>query len=529
MNATLLVVGAAASTCATIEASLAGLGVEVVTADSGNKALELVCERPFAFAIVSHSLRDMDGLELASLIHGDNAHQHMPIVLIATDAQWEAVVYRGHEAGVVDVLSLPIRRGLLRTKAQMYLRLNDAITRERHQTKLLEQSNRQFRDFAHSAAHDLRAPLRAIGGYFGLLQRAAPDDSQRGHYAAAIHSATERMGTLIDDMLEYARVGGATVSREAVDLQSCIRAVVDDCAALFEESGACLESDALPMLSGNRSHLHRLLQNIVANAIKYRSPKRPPEISVRCKLVGSSAEIRIQDNGIGFEMARCEDVFKAFHRLGPQDGSGSGVGLATAKRIVETHGGAIGAISEVGVGSTFVVSLPMTAIEVSDYRRRCERAGGKPVFRSGKKHGAGIPVAACAPEPEVLAPPPAQRSGKGPRLMVVDDSDLDRELTCIALQDRFDLVVVRNPAQALDALDDGIDAVLSDYNMPGNDGLWLLAQLAERRPGIRRLLMTGSLDDACNEALQSGLAFQVFEKPVGETDVASAFESERRG
>ena len=225
-------------------------------------------------------------------------------------------------------------------------------------TAALEASNRELEQFAYIASHDLQEPLRTVAGYLQLIaQRYADRLDADGHeFIGFAVDGARRMQELIEALLAYSRVA----SREHVLTQVPLDAVVDDTLHALDraiaESGAQIRRGALPVVHGDRIQLGQLVQNLVANAIKFRGDA-PPDISIDATLAGAHHVVEVRDRGIGFDNRHAERIFLLFRRL-QRKHPGTGIGLAICKKIVERHGGTIRAWSVPGHGATFQFTLP---------------------------------------------------------------------------------------------------------------------------------------------------------------------------
>ncbi|MGA0587745.1 PAS domain S-box protein [Dyella sp. KRB-257] len=230
--------------------------------------------------------------------------------------------------------------------------------------------NRELQDFAYVASHDLQEPLRKIQTFSDRLQSRLADtlDESARDYLQRMGDAASRMQTLIDDLLAYSRVGTRTGMPVAVDLSAELATVLDDLDARVQEAAATVEVEPLPTIHADASQMRQLLQNLLANALKFRAADRPCHIRVTAHPLGEHEhmperwEIRVEDNGIGFDPTYAERIFAPFQRLHPRNVyAGTGIGLAIVRRIVERHGGSIHAESRSGEGARFIVILPVQA------------------------------------------------------------------------------------------------------------------------------------------------------------------------
>lgn len=227
----------------------------------------------------------------------------------------------------------------------------------------LRRSNADLEQFAYVASHDLREPLRNVANYTELLAQRYRDqlDEKANKY---IHYATDgarRMQQLVDDLLAYSRVGSQGGHLRPVDASKVLHAAVESLGEAIRESGATIDvSGTLPVVLADESQLLQLFQNLVANAIKFRSDSAP-KISVQATFRNGRWVFALKDNGIGIDMRYADRIFQMFQRLHDKTRyEGSGIGLAIAKRIVERHGGQIWFESSRGTGTTFFFTMPST-------------------------------------------------------------------------------------------------------------------------------------------------------------------------
>ena len=229
----------------------------------------------------------------------------------------------------------------------------------------LNNRNRELQDFAFIASHDLQEPLRKIRAFSDRLQErhAAQLAPEARDYLDRTGQAAARMQTLIDDLLAYSRVVARGKPFAVVDLDQVLSGVLEDLEATIEASGGRIERGPMPTLEADPTQMRQMFQNLLSNALKFRSPARAPVVKVsaaEAMLDGVPAwEIRVEDNGIGFEPKYVEKIFGPFQRLhARQVYAGTGIGLAIVRRIAERHRGTIHAEGRPGEGATFTLLLP---------------------------------------------------------------------------------------------------------------------------------------------------------------------------
>ncbi|MBI5030857.1 MAG: transporter substrate-binding domain-containing protein [Chloroflexi bacterium] len=229
-------------------------------------------------------------------------------------------------------------------------------------TAQLEAANIELESFAYSISHDLRAPLRHIDGFLELLKRkiATSLDEESHHYMSNISNAAKRMGTLVDDLLSFSRMGRHEISKMQVDLASLSQEVIQESEADCQDRTIDWCIDSLPVVSGDRAMLRIVLVNLVSNALKFTRTRRTAKIEIGC-LPSKDAEtiVFVRDNGVGFDMNYAGKLFGVFQRLHRvEDFEGTGIGLANVRRIIARHGGRTWAESQVEQGATLYFSLP---------------------------------------------------------------------------------------------------------------------------------------------------------------------------
>ena len=240
---------------------------------------------------------------------------------------------------------------------------------------LLTQSNNNLQTFAYVASHDLQEPLRKIQQFGDLLNQHYADDLGEGKiYVERMQSAASRMSTLIRDLLDYSRIATQRDKSVPVALNRIVDQVLRTLDWTIQEAGAQIQIDSLPTLSGDRSQLGQLFQNLLSNALKFRQADKIPLIQVRAqavaavdlpsdvkpsRVVAQYYRLDVRDNGVGFDEKYLDRIFQVFQRLhDKKEFAGTGIGLAICEKVVTNHGGVITASSQPGQGATFSIYLP---------------------------------------------------------------------------------------------------------------------------------------------------------------------------
>ena len=252
-----------------------------------------------------------------------------------------------------------------------YIRLLDTLMKALTE---LKRSNMELENFSSVAAHDLAEPLRMVSSYCTLISRSASgklDEKEKEYLAFAVDGA-KRMSVLIKQLLEYSRIGRSEKSPEEANCENIVNQALKNLEVAIMEQNAEVKRDVLPTVLGNPVLLCQLFQNLISNGIKYRKPDASPVICISAKKKGSEWIFSVRDNGIGIKPEYLDQIFIMFKRLhGRAEYSGTGIGLATCKKIAEIHGGRIWAESQPGEGSTFFFSIPVgkpSSINVTDSR-----------------------------------------------------------------------------------------------------------------------------------------------------------------
>jgi len=236
----------------------------------------------------------------------------------------------------------------------------------------LNKSNHDLEQFAYIASHDLQEPLRKIQSFTELLEINIADKERSKKYLGKIDSASSRMSALIKDVLNYSRLSQSGNIFVETDLQKILDHVKNDVELIIEEKGAKINSDPLPVINGIEQQLYQLFYNLINNALKFSIEK--PVLTISCRqltkdeinpnkdlsISSNYIELVFKDNGIGFDQKYEKQIFTIFKRLNSKDKyEGTGIGLALCKKIVDNHHGLISVTSELGVGTSFSIILPV--------------------------------------------------------------------------------------------------------------------------------------------------------------------------
>jgi len=269
--------------------------------------------------------------------------------------------------------ALAEQAGTLARQADALMRQSDAL---RRQAAELERSNAELEQFAYIASHDLQEPLRMVSGFLQLLARRCKGrlDAAADEYIEFAVDGAGRMKTLIEDLLAYSRVGTRATTPQPVDCAEAMRLVAANLRTAIEETHGDVAWTDLPTVQYDPTQLVQLLQNLVANAVKFHGPANP-RVLVSARRQEQAWLFGVADNGIGIDSQYFERIFMIFQRLHARDEyPGTGIGLAVCKKIVERHGGRIWVESTPGQGSTFYFTIPDPPGDAS--RKAAAASGG---------------------------------------------------------------------------------------------------------------------------------------------------------
>jgi signal transduction histidine kinase len=329
---------------------------DVVAVPEGAAALAEALERVPDLVLSDVMMPRLDGFGLLHALRTDIRTRNVPVILLSARAGEESAV-EGLDAGADDYLAKPFSARELRARVRTHLEL--ARTR-RQWADELERANHELEAFSYSVSHDLRAPLRAIDGFSkALLSRQADKlDAQGKEHLKRVRAATAHMSSLIDDLLQLARISRTDLRRDSIAISELVTTLFDELQQQNPHRNAKLEVEPGLIAQADRRLVRVVLENLLSNAWKFSSKRPETRIFVNRVMRDGQGVFCVRDNGAGFDPAYAGNLFKPFQRLHTQaDFEGTGVGLATVQRIVSRHGGRVWAEGSVDHGASFFFSL----------------------------------------------------------------------------------------------------------------------------------------------------------------------------
>jgi len=278
---------------------------------------------------------------------------------------------------VMEAIAAQIGQFVERKRSDREIRRVNRDLRDREDQ--LHAANKELEAFSYSVSHDLRAPIRHISGFVQLLARRSGNalDDQGRRYLHIISNSCAKMGELVDDLLSFSRMGRADMLRGRVDLNGIVRQIIDELAPAASGRTVQWTIGTLPEVIGDSAMLRIVLTNYISNAIKYTQKQDNPAIEIGSSTdANSEFVIFVKDNGAGFDMKYAAKLFGVFQRLHRDDEfEGTGIGLATARRIISRHGGRTWAEAALEQGATFYFSLPQSQEQLSNADIKTDSVG----------------------------------------------------------------------------------------------------------------------------------------------------------
>lgn len=345
-------------------------GYTALGCDDSHQAIQKLQQGEFDLLITDLQMPGINGIDL--IRQAQVINPELPAILVTGHASVESAV-AAMRSGVFDYVTKPFRLSTMVAAVERALerhrlrKANAALQTEvKKQNEELKVINRELDTFAARLSHDLRGP---IANMRGILAEVLKDDSLslpedlKMLLRAGVRSGDVAL-KMVRDLLDFARLGHKELSLTAVDLQQLVQLALPDLLVNHPRKDVEVTVEALPTVLGHEGLLHQVFTNLIGNALKYSKQSSPPKIKISSEFrpLENLWEISISDNGIGFNPELSHQLFRPFHRLENSSSfSGEGMGLATVKRIVERHGGSVGAIGNQGSGATFTIKLqPVT-------------------------------------------------------------------------------------------------------------------------------------------------------------------------
>ena len=460
-----------------MEAALAPLKREIVTATSGSDALLKILQDEFCLVLLDLQMPGMDGYETAELIRGRPRTRHLPIIFVTAHARDAEAVLRGYRLGAVDFLFKPLSREVLLAKAGVFVALRDqaeALAQERAQrareqakqaelanlNEVLAENDRRKDAFLAILGHELRNPLAPI--------RTAVELARAGSLTERLVDVIDRqsavLARLVDDLLDISRINANRLElrRDTHDLRAIVNEALEACRPGLDRAKHVIELDvaAEPVhITCDRIRILQVLTNILTNACRF--TPAGGRIAISCRRSATQAIVRVTDNGVGIRAELLDTIFDMFvgERARSDGYGGLGLGLALARQLVQLHGGTIRASSEgPGKGSTFEITLPLAADSATH-----------------------------------AAPPGRDRgaSGRKLRAVVIDDSEDGREMLAEVLRAHgHEVLTASDGTSGLRAiLEHAPEIALVDLGLPDLDGIALAQRLRASDPAGRTALI----------------------------------------
>ena len=492
-----------------MQVTLAPLGVEMLTASSGNEALALMLRHEFALVLLDVQMPGMDGFETATLMQNNQATRGVPIIFVTAINKDQRHVFKGYETGAVDYLFKPVDADILLSKVKVFINLHRArLECTRMHDELLKTRNLESLGFlAGGIAHDFNNILAAIMGNVGLCMMKLSPDHEIYRLLEAVDKATLRATNLTQQLLTFAR-GGDPIKKIA----SIAEVITTSADFVLRGSKVACEYDFpkdLWSVEIDTGQMSQVIQNLVINAIQ--AMPEGGTINIRCRNVANSdgadntlpptncVTVTIHDSGEGIQETVMAKIFDPYFTT---KAKGSGLGLAICHSIVTKHGGRIMGDSKPGQGSTFTIALPAV-------------------------------LAKASPIKEITADPILDLQKKTGRIMIMDDDDQILEMTVKMLSlFGYEVVQAKNGSEALtlyrrqQEAGAPVDLVIMDLTIPGGmGGKETIAKLHQIDPQAKAIVASGYANDPVMAACHDYGFLAGINKPFQLTELIKMIDS----
>ena len=350
-----------------LESTLEQQGYEVRKAINGSMALMgAIAELP-DLVLLDIKMPDMDGYEVCRQLKANSKTQDIPVIFIsALDDALDKV--KAFDVGGVDYIVKPFQPEEIIVRVQNQLQILNLQQQLQVQNKQLTnlnqelvRSNQELEQFANVASHDLQEPLRMITSFSQLLAKrySGQLDEEADNIISFVVDGAKRMDKLIQAILAYSHVSSQARAFESVNCEEVIDIALSNLQLTIQKTNAQITRNTLPIIFGDKTQLVQLFQNIIANGMKYQK-EESPVIHIEAETRQKDWLFSVKDNGIGIAPQYQKRIFQIFQRLHTrQEYSGTGIGLAICKKIVDLHGGKIWVESVVGKGTSFLFTMPL--------------------------------------------------------------------------------------------------------------------------------------------------------------------------
>ena len=350
-----------------LESTLEQQGYEVRKAINGAMALMGAIAKPPDLVLLDIKMPDMDGYEVCRQLKANSKTQDIPVIFIsALDDALDKV--KAFDVGGVDYIVKPFQPEEIIVRVQNQLQILNLQQQLQVQNKQLTnlnqelvRSNQELEQFANVASHDLQEPLRMITSFSQLLAKrySGQLDEEADNIISFVVDGAKRMDRLIQDILAYSHVSSQARTFESINCEEVIDIALSNLQLKIQKTNAQITRNTLPIIVGDKTQLVQLFQNIIANGMKYQK-EESPVIHIEAEIRQKDWLFSVKDNGIGIALQYHKRIFQIFQRLHTrQEYSGTGIGLAICKKIVDLHGGKIWVESEVGKGTSFLFTMPL--------------------------------------------------------------------------------------------------------------------------------------------------------------------------
>jgi signal transduction histidine kinase len=450
---------------------------EILKAESGKCALELLLEHEVALALIDVQMPELDGFALAELMRNVERTREIPIIFVTAGLHDRDRVFKGYESGAVDFLVKPLDARILASKVRVFLQLH-------RQKQLLIEANAQL------LSHELRNPLAPIKNSLYILHRATPGGEQALRALGVIDRQATQLSNLVDDLLDVTRItrNKIRLQKQRLDLNQMVSRAVEDSRGFFERSEVRLSCDlaATPVLvNADATRVAQMVGNLLQNAAKFTPRAGRAHVSVATE--AGEALIRVIDNGVGMAPDTVARLFQPFMQADQsldRSKGGLGLGLALIKGLVEMHGGSIQAQSDgLGKGAAFVIRLPLDTGAGSE--STALHAGGPQVCR---------------------------------RVLIIEDNlDAAESLREVLEIGKHEVEVAHSGPDGIEKLRSfRPDVVFCDIGLPGMDG-YDLARAVRQDPTLQSTLLVAlsgyALPEDLERAAEAGFQHHLAKPP----------------